>query len=173
MTTVSTVESALITVDGLLSAGLTTPSGIRQFAHRTRFWPRSLRTTVVLRLADPRHESAGESRTAYFFFAQGLPKPEPQVVVRDERGAEVARVDFAWPELGVFLEFDGRIKYERHRRAGESLEQFLMREKAREELICQLTGWVCIRITWDQLAAPQLLAGRIRRILESRGRTVA
>ena len=67
ITTVSTVESALIIVDGLLHAGLTTTSGVRQFAHRTRWWPNSLRTNVVLRLADGRRESAGESRTAYFF----------------------------------------------------------------------------------------------------------
>ena len=43
-----------------------------------------------------------------------------------------------------------------------------MREKAREERICQLTGWICIRITWAQLNAPVSLARRIRRILESR-----
>jgi hypothetical protein len=173
MTTISTVESALITVDGLLHAGLTTPSGVRQFAHRTRWWPNSLRTTVVLRLADGRRESAGESRTAYFFYAQGLPKPEPQVIVLDEWGREFARVDFAWVELGAFLEFDGRIKYELFRREGETLEDFLMREKAREERICQLTGWICIRITWAQLESPQQLAGRIRKILESRKRTSA
>lgn len=168
MTTISTVESALVTVDGLLHAGLTTPSGVRQFAHRTRWWPNSLRTTVVVRLADGRRESAAESRTAYLFHAQRLLRPEPQVVVLDEWGKEFARVDFAWVELGVFLEFDGRIKYELYRRRGESLEEFLMREKTREERICQLTGWVCIRVTWGQLESPQLLAGRIRRILESR-----
>ena len=172
MTTISTVESSLITVDGLLHAGLTTTNGVRQFAHRTRWWPNSLRTNVVLRLADGRRESAGESRSAYFFYAQGLPRPEPQVAILDECGVEFARVDFAWIELGVFLEFDGRIKYERFRRKGETLEQFLMREKAREERICQLSGWVCIRITWAQLDSPQQLAARIRRILESRARTL-
>jgi hypothetical protein len=168
VTTISTVESALVTVDGLLHAGLTTPSGVRQFAHRTRFWPNSLRTAVVLRLADRRRESAAESRTAHLCFVRGLPRPEPQVVVLDEWGQEFARVDFAWVELGVFLEFDGRIKYERYRRSGESLEDFLLREKAREERICQLTGWVCIRVTWAQLESPQQLARRIRKILESR-----
>ena len=173
MTTISTVETALVTVDGFLHAGLTTPSGIRQFAHRTRWWPNSLRTTVVLRLADRRRESAGESRTGYFFYAQGLARPEPQVPIFDEWGNEFARVDFAWVELGVFLEFDGRIKYERYRREGETLDAFLMREKAREERICQLTGWTCIRITWAQLDDPRLLARRIRRILESRRTTVA
>ncbi len=140
MTTISPVESALITVDGLLHAGLTTLMGVAQFAHRTRWWPNSLRTTVVLRLADLRHESAGESRTAYFCYAQGLPRPEPQVNIRDEDGREIARVDFAWIRFGVFLEFDGKIKYAKYRRKGESLDDFLIREKAREELICQLTG---------------------------------
>lgn len=168
MTTISTVESALVTVDGLLHAKLTTIRGITQFAHRTRWWPNSLRTIVVLRLANARHESAGESRTAHFCYAQGLPRPEPQVIVYDEYGEEFARVDFAWINFKVFLEFDGRSKYKLHRREGETLEQYLMREKAREERICQLTGWVCIRITWEQLASPAALAARIRRILESR-----
>jgi hypothetical protein len=172
MTTVSSAESALITVDGLLHAGLTTTSGVRQFAHRTRWWPNSLRTNVVVRLADGRRESAGESRTAYAFFTQGLPMPEPQVWILDEHGVRFARVDFAWVELGVFVEFDGKIKYERFRLPGETLDEFLMREKEREERICQLTGWVCIRITWAQLDAPRQLAERIRRILASR-RTAA
>lgn len=173
MTTISTVESALVTVDGLLSAGLTTMSGITQFAHRTRWWPNSLRTIVVLRLADPRHESAGESRTAYLFYSQQLPRPEPQVVVLDEDGREFARVDFAWVALGVFLEFDGRVKYSKFRREGESLEDYLTREKTREERICQLTGWVCVRVTWTDLAHPEKLAVRLRRILEARAKASA
>jgi hypothetical protein len=173
MTTISTVESALITVDGLLHLGLTTLSGITQFAHRTRWWPNSLRTVVVLRLADARHESAGESRTAYFCYAQGLPRPEPQVVVLDEHGREFARVDFAWVTLGVFLEFDGKIKYDTFRREGESLEDYLMREKARAERICQLTGWVCVRITWADLNDPKRLAKRLRGLLASRAQATA
>ena len=173
MTTISSVESALITVDGLLHLRLTTLSGVTQFAHRTRWWPNSLRTVVVLRLADARHESAGESRTAYFCYAQGLPRPEPQVVVLDEQGREFARVDFAWVTLGVFLEFDGRIKYDRFRREGETLEDYLMREKARAERICQLTGWVCVRITWADLNDPKRLAARLRGLLASRPRATA
>lgn len=90
------------------------------------------------------------------------------MIVYDEWGEEFARVDFAWVRLGVFLEFDGRIKYTLYRRKGETLEEYLMREKARAERICQLTGWVCVRITWEQLDNPRELAARLRRILESR-----
>jgi hypothetical protein len=77
-------------------------------------------------------------------------------------------VDFAWRKYGVFLEFDGRIKYERFRRPNESLEDFLMREKRRELRICQLTGWVCVRIGWADLENPVPTAARIRGILDSR-----
>jgi hypothetical protein len=158
----------MVTVDGLLHAGLTTLLDVAALAHDTRYWPHSLRTIVVLRLTDGRHGSAGESRTAFMCFDQHLPKPEPQVAILDEWGQVFAYVDFAWVEQGVFLEFDGRIKYERYRREGETLEEYLMREKKREERICQLTGWVCIRITWEDLAVPALTARRIRAILDSR-----
>ena len=62
----------------------------------------------------------GEDRFSYLVYRQGLPRPEPQVEVFDEAGKLVARVDFAWPELGVFVEFDGRVKYERYRMDGET-----------------------------------------------------
>ncbi len=82
-------------------------------------------------------------------------------------------VDFLWRALGVFLEFDGRIKYERFRRPGESLEAYLMREKHREEQICVATGWVCIRITWADLENPLRTVRRVRAMLESRIKPVA
>ena len=37
--------------------------------------------------------------------------PMPQYEVFDQLGHLLGRVDFAWPELGVFVEFDGKEKY--------------------------------------------------------------
>ncbi len=45
-----------------------------------------------------------------------------------------------------------------------------MREKAREELVCLLTGWTCLRISWADLARPELLAARIRGVIAARAR---
>lgn len=164
-TTITTVESALVTVDGLLRRSDVGPDQVADLATQVKRWPNSLATNIVLRLADPRHESAGESRTAYFLWAQSLPKPIPQFEVVDEHGRVVARVDFAWPQRGVFLEFDGNLKYP----ADEAeLRKVMLAEKKREELICQLTGWVCIRIGWEDLRRPDLLASRIRRVLAAR-----
>ncbi len=83
--------------------------------------------------------------------------------VHDDEGNLLGIVDFVWRELGVFLEFDGRIKYAEHRRPGESLADYLLREKRREEQICVSRGWICIRITWADLQRPVVLARRIRR----------
>jgi hypothetical protein len=165
---IASVEPALIAVNGLLRAKAMSLAEFAEQAALCRLWPGSLTTDIVLRLADPRLESIGEDRFAYLCYLQSLPKPEPQVEIADDNGEVFARVDFAWPEYGVFVEFDGKIKYDRYRRDGETLDEFLMREKEREELICQLTGWTCIRITWAQLAQPQLLSARIRKLLASR-----
>jgi len=119
----------------------------------------------LLRLADGRIESVGESRTLWCCFQQHLPMPEPQYKIRDRSGRVVARVDFAWPKYGVFLEFDGKVKYEKFLKEGERASDVVIREKRREELICRLTGWRCIRVTWADLDNRRKLAARIREYL--------
>lgn len=172
LTTVVGVEAGLVAVNRLLHMGAMTVNDFRAKMQEHAQWPGRLTANVVLRLADGRLESVGEDRFRFFVHRQGLPVPEPQLEIRDEKGRLVARLDFAWPELKVFVEFDGRSKYVRHRREGESLEQFLMREKQREELVCLLTGWTCIRVTWADLARPERLAARIRNVLRARGQGV-
>ena len=166
---IAKVEPALVVVNGLLRLKAMTLEDFHAAVQSSQRWPGSLTTDVVLRLADPRLESPGEDRFSYFCYREGLPKPEPQVEIFDEDGTSFARVDFAWPEFRVFVEFDGRAKYERFRREGETLEEFLMREKDREEKICQLTGWVCIRVTWADLNRPRQLAARIQKMLAGHG----
>ena len=168
ITTITDVERSLVVVNGLLHSGATTVQEFAEWAESARYWPHSLTTDLVLRLCDPRIESAGESRFHFFCWRQHLPRPTPQVDVHDEHGLLVGRVDFVWEDFGVFVEFDGKGKYMKHRREGATREDFLMREKKREELICQLTGWTCIRITWEDLSAPGLLARRVQKLLESR-----
>ncbi|MGI8521700.1 MAG: hypothetical protein ACR2K3_00080, partial [Nocardioides sp.] len=102
------VERALITVNGLLHAGQTSIDDIAAAAGDTRYWPDSLTTHIVIRLANGRIESAAESRFSSLCYAQHLPRPEPQVEVRDETGHVFARVDFAWPELMAFVD-DGSL----------------------------------------------------------------
>ena len=130
-----------------------------------QMWPHSLGVNVMLHLADGRLESVGEGRAVHLFWAQGLPRPEPQWEIYLPNGRLLARVDFAWPEGRLLCEFDGRIKYTGLRRPGETIEEVVLREKRREEAVLEHTGWRIIRLTWEDLAHPRRTAARIRLLL--------
>jgi hypothetical protein len=155
-------EAALCVANFMLHAGYTTEHELAMQYVGMESWPDTLAAEIVLRLADGRIESVGESRTYWCCYRHSLPMPVPQFEVSDDQGLVVARVDFAWPEYGVFLEFDGRIKYEKLLRPGERASDVVIREKEREALVCRLTGWRCIRVTWAELQNPARLAARIR-----------
>ncbi len=166
-TTVADLEHSLVEIDDLLHRGLVTPEQLAERYATMTHWPDTLTTDLALRLADGRSESVGETRTRYLCWRQGLPAPIPNYPIFDENGVEVARVDLAWPELGVFLEFDGKVKYERLVKPGESVSDVVVREKLREDMIRRLTGWRCIRITWADLYAPERTAARIREMFRA------
>lgn len=85
-----------------------------------------------------------------------IPEPTRQYVVEDEHGRFVARVDLAWPELGLFLELDG----EKHK------DQPLY-DASRETAVVAATGWLCARLTWTEVTRyPAATARRLTRIVE-------
>lgn len=94
--------------------------------------------------ADPRSESAGETLTRELLTRLKLPLPEPQVAVGTRAGRY--RLDFAWKEKKVALEFDGKTKYFDYRPTAEVLFQERQREKALTE-----NGWTFVRVTWADL----------------------
>jgi len=165
LTSVTDTVRSLIVINGLLHAGVCTPEGLSERYSLMDNWPNTLGTDLVLRLADPRIESPGETRTFYLCWKHGVPAPEPQFRIFDDRGTLIGRVDFAWPAYRVFLEFDGLSKYTKYLRDGETPADAVIREKKREDLIRGITGWRCIRITWADLANPRATAARILREL--------
>jgi len=162
VTTITDVEHALVVVSSMLRHGLVTEAELIEAAPAMTHVPGSLTTNLVLSLADARFDRPGEVRTFYALWREGIEAPVPQFEVLDTRGTLVAQLDFAWPSRRVWLEFDGRVKYERLRRPGESASDVVVREKKREDLVRRLTGWICVRITWADLAHPERIAARVR-----------
>jgi hypothetical protein len=81
----------------------------------------------------------------------GLPPPERQFEVRDGRGDRLARVDLAWPGLGIFVELDGQHHADQP-----------VRDIRRETAVVALTGWLCGRFTWDDVTRrPSTTGGRL------------
>jgi hypothetical protein len=165
ISTVAGVEASLVVMNHFLHERLTSRERLQERYEPMRQDPFTLRTELVLRLADGRIESVGESRTFFLCWRHGLPAPTPQWCVYDDRGGFSARLDFAWPEFKVWLEFDGREKYVKFLAEGESVVDAVVREKQRESMISELTGWRCIRITWADLQYPERTAARIRDFL--------
>ena len=155
------VEHALCSVNDALHRELASVEQLRQCVDFMEQWPGSLSHRILLRLADARIESVGESRFWYLCWRERLPMPVPQYEVRDGTGRIVAVLDFAWPERGLFVEFDGKVKYRSPDRDANAVD-VVLREKRREELVSRLTGWRCERVTWPELYQPKRTAARVR-----------
>jgi hypothetical protein len=124
------------------------------------------RARQVLAEADGRSESPGESIVRWIAVAAGLPRPEPNVTVLTWRGTY--RLDLAWTGHRLAVEFDGAVKYS----GGDygDPQQRLLAEKLRHDALTE-AGWFLLRVTWADLAEPDVVARRIRSALAGRSAT--
>ena len=119
----------------------------------------------MVRLTDGRAESPGETRVRYVCWEQGLPKPDLQVKIWDSYGQLVAITDFGWEAQKLYGEFDGMQKYGRLLKPGQTSGDAITKEKEREDLVRELTGYGMIRYIWSQLDDHRQLAFRTQRML--------
>ncbi|MDQ1703805.1 MAG: hypothetical protein QOF18_171, partial [Frankiaceae bacterium] len=64
---------------------------------------------------EPKTESPMETRTRVEMVANGLPRPEAQFVVRTPAGRFVGRMDLAYPQAKLAVEYDGAWHWEQRR----------------------------------------------------------
>ena len=98
---------------------------------------------------DGHAESPGESVSRVRCADFGLPAPQLQLPVALPNGTTVYG-DLGWPEHKTIGEFDGRVKYEKLLRPGESAADIVVREKRREDMLRAL-GWQIVRWIWEDL----------------------
>ena len=114
--------------------------------------------------ADGRSGSVGETRSRIALARAGIPEPVLQWEVLAEGRRHVT--DFAWPELGVVAEFDGRVKYGRALAPGQDPAEAVWQEKLREDRL-RGVGLVVVRWIWRDIddfaaTAARLLAALTR-----------
>ncbi|MCA0144511.1 hypothetical protein [Blastococcus sp. LR1] len=158
-------ETAVVAIDAALHQGLVTHETLRARLFDVVGSPGSRAAARAIAFADARSESVGESRSRVVLARWKLPVPELQFEVRSPAGLLVARTDFAWPEDRLVGEFDGRVKYGRLRRPGESAGDAVHREKLREDAIRD-ERWGVLRWGWADLETPHRLAAKVRRAHE-------
>ncbi|MGG5174525.1 endonuclease domain-containing protein [Pseudarthrobacter sp. J1763] len=146
-------KSGLILMDDALRKGASI--GKLEKASTALAGHRGIRTLrAVLENADPRSESAGETLAREVINALQLPAPELQVEVQTRAG--LYRLDMAWRDRKIALEFDGRAKYFDYQPSDEAIFQERQREKALME-----EGWIFVRLTWADLFKEAEVKSRI------------
>ena len=121
-----------------------------------------VRARRTIDFLDPRSESPGESCSRVVLHEQGLPKPDLQVEVYDDRGCLLARSDFGWIERRTLGKFDGHGKYGALRRPDQGADDVVLDEKTREDRLRD-HGWQIARWNWSVLRTPIELRTRVER----------
>jgi len=153
------VIEAVVLIDGLLARRLTDVTALREYALARagrRGWRAMLR---AVDLADAGAESPQESRTRVRLVLAGLPRPLTQWVV-SQQGRFVARLDLAWPEFRVAVEYDGRWH--------DDPEQFHRDRRRLNRLLG--AGWFVLHVTARRLRDDfDGILTEVRTALRSRG----
>ncbi|WP_326555379.1 endonuclease domain-containing protein [Micromonospora sp. NBC_01813] len=117
----------------------------------------------LLALAEPLSESPMESRLRLLLHDAGLPKPTPQYEVRDAplggKGRFIARVDLAYPQWRIAIEYEGD-----HHRERATFRKDVYRFNALRE-----AGWLALRFTADDvLRRKEQVAQKVRHAIAER-----
>jgi hypothetical protein len=128
---------------------------------RARPDPRgSVRGPLLWELASPRAESAPESWTRLLIIEQGFPLPEVNFSIRSPAGRELYRLDLAWPQLRIALEYDGHAVHTGQEEQDAARDDDLRRR-----------GWIVVHARAADLADPTRLLAELRAAFARRGYT--
>jgi hypothetical protein len=161
-------ESAVVAADAALAMKKTSPEALAECLRGMGSAPGTRRATRVIDFADALSESVGESRSRVLIHRLGLPAPDLQVRVRRPDNSVIGKCDFGWRDFRTLGEFDGRVKYGRLLRPGQTAGDAVFDEKVREDEMRDV-GWQMARWTWSELSRPRAFENRLRRAF-ARGR---
>lgn len=132
---------AVAVLDAMLHRHLLDPYRLQRMARERGTWPRAGDLARLLPLADPRGESPMETRLRLLLVDAGTPPPAAQFEVRAADGTLAGRVDLAWPEHRLAVEYDGD-----HHRTPEQFRRDVYRLNH-----LRLAGWTVLRFTADDV----------------------
>jgi Protein of unknown function (DUF559) len=145
------LKDAVACLDAMAFGGELTDAGIRAVERSAaRRWG-ARRVRRVLALVDGRAQSPAESWVRVACHLAQLPPPTPQYVVV-ERGVFLGKVDMAWPEAGLIVEYEGPHHFDAAKQAADDARYAAL----------EAAGWLVIRLANADLRDLDAVVDRIR-----------
>lgn len=145
---------AVVAIDAMLHARLLTREDLALSAKRRTGWPGIPQLRKVLKVCDAGAESPQESRLRLILVGGGLPWPVTQHEVHDGKRF-VARLDLAYPEQKVGIEYDG----DHHR------SRAVFRNDVRRLNDLRACGWTVLRFTAADLYDRRKIVSMVGQVL--------
>jgi hypothetical protein len=149
-----TTANAVALLDGMMRAGHLDTASLDRLVMSTRGQWGSRRVAKVVPLVDGRSQSPPESWVRVACARAGLPAPVPQYDVVED-GRWLGRVDLAWPEARLIVEYEGAYHFD---------ELQIRKDDARYEQLVA-AGWRVIRLSAADLRDMDAVVARIAREL--------
>jgi hypothetical protein len=147
------VEGVAVADSALLANQVTKPD-LRALLPAFAGWPGSDRARRVVEFSSELAESVLESAARVVFAEWGLPAPQLQMDMYDDKIRFIGRVDFLWEKYKTIAEADGMGKYEDPERA---------RWQIRRDIWLREAGYKVVHFTWAELFGdPGRVIARIR-----------
>jgi very-short-patch-repair endonuclease len=151
------LTEGVVVADALAHAQRITAAELGAYATRHRGLRGVRRVAQVCDLVEPLSESPMETRLRVLLVTSGLPRPKAQWMVHDAARRFVARLDLAYPDERLAVEYDGSFHWAQ-RRADD---------RRRDAL--RALGWEVIVVSAeDYYREPQALVAKVRRALAHR-----
>ena len=148
--TLETVTTAVGMLDGMVRAGHLSSAALSSLVVSMRGRWRHSRAKTVIPLVDGRAQSPPESWVRVACVRAGLPAPTPQFVVLAD-GVFLGKVDLAWPEEKLIVEYEGPHHFERLQ---------IVRDDRRYAAFVA-AGWRVIRLSTNDLRDLECVTRRI------------
>jgi very-short-patch-repair endonuclease len=152
-----TLVEGVVAADLALHAGLVTIAELETYVVEHRGSKGIARLRRVVRLAEPKAESAMETRLRVLLALARLPRPEVQVSIHDSHGRFVGRPDMLYRDQRLAIEYDGGNHRER-----------LVDDNRRQNGLVE-AGYRLLRFTAaDVYGAPESIVMQVRHQLQIR-----
>jgi very-short-patch-repair endonuclease len=150
---------AVAALDALARRGRFAPAHLLAYRAAVKGARSCRRVDRVVALADSRAESPMETQLRLNLVLGGLPAPQVQHRVLDRYGFVLARIDLAYPEAKLAIEYDGSTHF----------TDAQSRADRRRDLSLSDLGWFTARLTYDDVEGnPPTTRHRIATLLAAR-----